>query len=369
MAILCDPLMDPYGSNRVALLLTSFLSTRFDVLVSTPKLSEDVRALFPKNNVTFMDLGEGLMSRSSSMAYGEAWARETLLRTNGKRWERTREDFSAVINISNTIITPADVWYLQGAVGYTASWIIRLLPKAINHALGPVDPVLLALDRRQMALSSSNSSMRIANSYYCKSYYTEHGIPVDRVIFPPLDTSVFRPTTKHPAEDYCVVYIGKETDPHFLFSLADAGIRLRAFGTKLVNIPSRQHPNITLEGHFSDRGLAELYSNAKFTIFPFTTEPFGYIPVESMACGTPVLTYDREGPAETIQNNRTGWVCPSDREMALKAVELWKNGSVTPEMRKYCQNRTIEFSVENIGNQWRNLLEQGIHGRSGKTSK
>jgi glycosyltransferase involved in cell wall biosynthesis len=350
--------MDPYGSNRVALLLASFLSTRHDILVASPKVSEKVRPLFPEKNVTIVDLDEGLLSRSSSMAYGEAWARETLLKTNGKSWKQVKRNSSIVINISNTIIAPADVWYLQGAVGYTASWIIRLLPKSFSRVGKLADPVLSALDRRQIALSSSNSSIRIANSSYCRSYYLEHGIPVEGVIFPPLDISVFKASTPNPAGDYCVAYIGKETDPNFLFSLADAGIRLRAFGTKLVNIPSRVHPNITLEGRFTDRALAELYSNAKLTIFPFTTEPFGYIPVESMACGTPVLTYNREGPAETILNGKTGWVCPDDQSMARKAIELWKGSTITPAMRTECRRRATEYSLENVGKQWMELLER-----------
>jgi len=42
--------------------------------------------------------------------------------------------------------------------------------------------------------------------------------------------------------------------------------------------------------------LIDLYSNALFTLFTFTHELFGYVLVESMACGTSVLTYNRQGP-------------------------------------------------------------------------
>ncbi len=53
---------------------------------------------------------------------------------------------------------------------------------------------------------------------------------------------------------------------------------------------------LIIGGRVSDDELARLYANAKFTVFPFIHEPFGYVPVESMACGTPpVLTYDKQG--------------------------------------------------------------------------
>ena len=50
-------------------------------------------------------------------------------------------------------------------------------------------------------------------------------------------------------------------------------------------------------------------------------EPFGYSVVEAMACGTPVIAYDRGSMAELIDHGTTGLVV-ADRHEAVAAVEL-----------------------------------------------
>jgi glycosyltransferase involved in cell wall biosynthesis len=99
-----------------------------------------------------------------------------------------------------------------------------------------------------------------------------------------------------------LTYFGKETKYPVIKAVADLGIKIKAFGSKNPYIPRciHRHPNIKFEGEVSNQKLADLYSNALFTLFTFTHEPFGYVPVESMACQTPVLTYDRQGPAKRL---------------------------------------------------------------------
>jgi len=48
-------------------------------------------------------------------------------------------------------------------------------------------------------------------------------------------------------------------------------------------------------------------------------EPFGLSVVESMACGTPVIAYDRGSMSELIQNDRSGFIV-DDLDAAIRAV-------------------------------------------------
>lgn len=357
VTMITDPLLDPYGVNRVAILLGSYLSRRYDLTVVSARISGEVRSLFPRDGITFVDLGEGLLSRSSSFAYGESWLREALLGTNGRKWGRRSPEASFVINLSNTISAPADVWHLQGTVGYAISCVLRVLPSPMRHGGGLADPVLGLLDEHQIATFSARSTRHIANSRYCSALYRAHGVPVDGIIHPPLDTTVFHPTTATPSGDYCVAYMGKETDPVLLRALAEAGVRLRVFGSRMGTPSILSHRNISLEGRLSDASLADLYSHARFTIFPFTTEPFGYIPVESLSCGTPVLTFNKEGPAETVAQDRTGWLCPDIATMRKLALEKWREGAVPSDMRKECIKTSAPLRVDQIGGQWVSLIK------------
>ncbi|WP_414509538.1 glycosyltransferase family 4 protein [Synechococcus sp. OH20] len=55
---------------------------------------------------------------------------------------------------------------------------------------------------------------------------------------------------------------------------------------------------------------------------PKWVEAFGLVAVEALACGVPVITYRRGGPAEIVGNGETGWVVDPDDVAALaRAVE------------------------------------------------
>jgi len=46
-------------------------------------------------------------------------------------------------------------------------------------------------------------------------------------------------------------------------------------------------------------------------------EAFGNVAIEALACGVPVITYDRGGPAEIVRDGVTGFVVPVDRPSAV----------------------------------------------------
>jgi glycosyltransferase involved in cell wall biosynthesis len=142
--------------------------------------------------------------------------------------------------------------------------------------------------------------------------------------------------------------------------VADRGVRVKAFGSKMWFLVSSikgltKHPNIEFLGRVPVDKLVELYSNALFTIFPFTHEPFGYIPLESMACGTPVLTYNMQGPGEYVTDGVEGWLVGSDSELVEKAVKLWKEG-YPEEMRRNCILAASMFDRRIYIEKWMKIL-------------
>jgi glycosyltransferase involved in cell wall biosynthesis/mannose-6-phosphate isomerase-like protein (cupin superfamily) len=61
-------------------------------------------------------------------------------------------------------------------------------------------------------------------------------------------------------------------------------------------------------------------------------EPFGLSVVESMACGTPVIAYDRGSMPELIQNDRSGFIV-DDLDAAVRAV-----GKINSIDRRICRD-------------------------------
>jgi glycosyltransferase involved in cell wall biosynthesis len=75
-------------------------------------------------------------------------------------------------------------------------------------------------------------------------------------------------------------------------------------------------------------------------------EYFGYIPVESMASGTPVIAFKYSGgPSETIVDGKTGWLVSNEMEFYETAIKVVEN-YYSEDINKSCKERAEEFSVE-----------------------
>ncbi len=75
-------------------------------------------------------------------------------------------------------------------------------------------------------------------------------------------------------------------------------------------------------GEVTRERLWELMAGAEAVLCPaYWDEPFGLVPCEAQATGTPVIAYARGGLAEVVADGRTGWlVAPGDVAAAADAV-------------------------------------------------
>jgi alpha-1,3/alpha-1,6-mannosyltransferase len=70
----------------------------------------------------------------------------------------------------------------------------------------------------------------------------------------------------------------------------------------------------------ADPDLKLLLRTASAFIFTPHLEPFGLAPVEAMASGTPVVAVREAGPAETVVDGETGFLCDRDPMQLGEAV-------------------------------------------------
>jgi glycosyltransferase involved in cell wall biosynthesis len=84
--------------------------------------------------------------------------------------------------------------------------------------------------------------------------------------------------------------------------------------------PLMDHPLVEYIGEIGDHEKSDFLSGAIGLLVPIDwPEPFGLVMIEAMACGTPVIAYNRGSVAEIIEEGLTGFIV-EDEISAVSAV-------------------------------------------------
>lgn len=109
--------------------------------------------------------------------------------------------------------------------------------------------------------------------------------------------------------------------------------------------------NIKCIGPVDFPNKVKLYQKAKAFLFPVTwEEPFGLTMVEAMACGTPVIGFNRGAVNEVIVDNKTGFIVRNVDEMVIKTKKINKINRA--DCRNHVENN---FSIEKMTDQYESL--------------
>ncbi len=347
LRFLLDPLESLYGPLTPAYLIARELREKFDIVFVSQMIDKNVAELLKSWGFHTLNLHKHFFF-SGSLRTLEAWLRKTNL--------ELEDSESIVVNCSQCFLANAHVYYAQGPMTEALDDIRREMKYSYRLAYRIARKFLVKRDRAFVRKLKRQSKLFVANSNFCASMYENWGLKVDKVIYPPLDCAFFKPSTHNPSADYVLAYAGKETKYSVLKRISDAGVRMKIFGSKTPSLGSLpRQTNVEFLAKVSDEQLAILYSNALFTLSVFTHEPFGYIPVESMACGTPVLTYATQGPSESVLDGKTGWFVKDDQQLVDVAAQLWRRGYPSG-VRGDCRKRALDFDAKAISGQWLELL-------------
>jgi glycosyltransferase involved in cell wall biosynthesis len=123
---------------------------------------------------------------------------------------------------------------------------------------------------------------------------------------------------------------------------------------KRVVEPLLSDPHIEWVGEITDPQKNEFLGNAHALLFPIDwPEPFGLVMIEAMACGTPVIAYERGSVPEVMENGVTGFVV-AELEEAVEATRRIHDVS-----RARCREAFEErFTVTRMANDYINVYER-----------
>jgi len=84
--------------------------------------------------------------------------------------------------------------------------------------------------------------------------------------------------------------------------------------------------------------LAVEYNKAKLCVYAPVMEPFGLVPLESMACGTPVVGVREGGVCESVIHNETGLLVTREPDLFADAIAtLLDDDSRRVQLSRHCR--------------------------------
>ncbi len=127
-------------------------------------------------------------------------------------------------------------------------------------------------------------------------------------------------------------------------------------------IPEQKRPLLKFvfgtkkEQRINDKDLVHLYNESLVTLSLSRYDTFGLVPLESMACGVPVIALNVAGYRETIVDNKTGFLVDFDPEAIAEKIMLFlDNPSLSKQMgdegRKWIEAKwTWNEQIRNLEN-------------------
>lgn len=182
------------------------------------------------------------------------------------------------------------------------------------------------------------------SSLYCiESLYRNYGIYA-RLNYLGVDHQNFKPLglprtpillfvgALNPAkgQDFIVESVGTMEHRPMVRFIYNFSYGTEGFKEQLIIRARQLGVSISFENMADDVELVKAYNSAILTVFPSRLEPLGLVPLESMACGTPVIGVAEAGIRETIIHNETGLLTERDPvefgkaiDKLIKDKELW----------------------------------------------
>lgn len=199
----------------------------------------------------------------------------------------------------------------------------------------PIHNKVRDLRKAEDYANAQSATLILANSYFSAEsiYRAYHRRAL--VSYLGIDTHVFHPL-ELPREDF-VLSVG-EIQPHKGYDfLIEA----------LAYVPSDKRPPLVLVGNVAGeqelgylqalaicRGvtlevkrnlplaeLVRLYNQARAVVYAPVLEPFGFVPLEAMACGTPVVAVAEGGVRETVRDGETGLLAQRDPQIFARTLQ------------------------------------------------
>ncbi len=274
----------------------------------------------------------------------------------------------ALVHPSQLTTSPPLLRFLKVPSVYCRQDMVRTLqdppiPRPYDRRTGwreridRLDPLLLAY--RRLLVSEDLSSMRAATRTLTSSYFMRESIYrvygyAPQVCYPGVDAQVFRPLgiarerfvlsvgSLQPSKgfDFLIESLARIEEAQRPPLVIVSNSRLEEEATFLSQLAAGRHVVLELKTLIGEDELVNLYNCAACVVYAPVFESLGLVPLEAMACGTPVVGVSEGGVRETVIEGQTGRLVNREPdEFAQAVLSLLTDPSYTARLGKQAREQ------------------------------
>jgi glycosyltransferase involved in cell wall biosynthesis len=250
---------------------------------------------------------------------------------------------------------------------YEKDVILRTGSRAGELLLKPLE----VLERRMDISAAASADIMATFSRYMRARVREIYRRDSEIVRPGVDTAFFKPDGReneprrnlvlsvgalwpfkgHETAIRAISLIPCEIRPELVI-VADRGFP--GYRQKLMDAAGRTSVRLSIAEAVTDEDVRHLYQTARAVLCCQRREPYGLIPLESMACGTPVVAINEGGFQDNIINGENGYLFDGSSEAAaaiLSALvsndDAWARTTANG-LRFALEQRTIEHGINRL---------------------
>lgn len=205
----------------------------------------------------------------------------------------------------------------------------------------------------------------LANSQWTRERIATYYRRPSQVIYPPIETSFFTPSLAPRSYFLCV---GRLTPAKHFEQAISVCEKLRlplvvvGEGSEMARLGRLAGRYTKFTGRIDRERLRRYYREARALLQP-AEEDFGMAAAEALACGIPVIAYERGGASEIVRSRETGILYQQRTVEALaEAIRefLLLEETLRPEL---CQQSVMKFSTYRFEREFLGAVRDVLAGR------
>jgi glycosyltransferase involved in cell wall biosynthesis len=174
-----------------------------------------------------------------------------------------------------------------------------------------------------------------------------------------IDTSVFRPSgPKNP--EFTVLFSGRALWQKGWDIYVSLAKRMRDVGIKFLYVGGAIRDefiqSLGFQGNLS--ALSQIYNNSHVLMDPVRADTFGRVAVESMACGTPVVTTPSSSHKELNLPFVFGTTLEEYEASIRHLRDLWEAGRPYEQLSRECTNAATVFDFKSMITQYEKMFAE-----------